>query len=85
MTRHVTRKTIGYSKNKKEDNKCQNGQNANAAHDELVIMSDYGNGCMIADCEVSWLVDLVFSCNFKPKFFYYLWSFRHGTSEDEKQ
>lgn len=40
----------------KEDNETQNAPNANVAHDELVIMGDCGQECMVADCNVSWII-----------------------------
>lgn len=53
-------------KDQKEKNKGQNGQNANVACDKLVIMGDCGIGCLIAICEVGWIVDSVASFHATP-------------------
>ena len=41
---------------KEKDNKAQNTPNTNVAHDKLVIMGCCEEECMVADCDVSWII-----------------------------
>lgn len=42
----------------KEKDNNQNNQDVNLVHDELVRVFDYGNECLMVNCDASWVINI---------------------------